>query len=144
MGDPQINFVGTGLLGNDGSLTPFSFNSSHLLLWVFRGNVPDNIHHVGWFRGVVDSDVGINGTGNVQRLYIGRTKIFIPIFPFSPPFQIEIITKPWIEQLDVQFYEIILSESQSQPNSINDPNSDPQDPRNAANTTGNSYGGMTT
>lgn len=142
MGEPTINFVGSALINNGGSLLPLSFNSPHIIAWVYRGNVPDRYWNVGWIRGLFDSDIGQNAAGNSQRLYIGKTKLFVPLYPFEPPFQIEIILKSWVEALDCQFYEIIPAPAQNVGNIAPNPDLDPQNPYIFNSTAGNSYGGL--
>lgn len=120
MSDPTINFLGSTLISNGGSVLPFYCNSPHVIAWIFRGNVPANYYHVGWIRAILDTDMGENYAGNPQRLYVGKTKLFFPIFPFSPPYRLEISLKSWIEALDCQFYDVIPG--------VPTPTNDPQDP----------------
>lgn len=121
MADPTINFVGSALVEGGGQILPLDFHSPYVIAWVFRGNVPPQNWHIGWIQPIVNSDIGENVGSPIQNLYIGQRKLFFPIYPFSPPFKIEVIPKSWITQLQCQFYEVIPPATEPVPDP--DPNS---------------------
>jgi hypothetical protein len=102
-----INFVGRSLIENGGGRLPMIFNSPHVIVMVARGNIPDWAFQVGWIRGLVDTDFGSIGTGNIQRLYVGNVMFKLQAYPFRPPFHLEIFLKSSVQALDCQFYEVI-------------------------------------
>lgn len=144
MADPSISFVGSALIDNGGSVLPYSFSSPHIIVWAFRGNTPENNFKAGWIRAIIDTDIGENYAGNAIRLYFGRVKLFFPIYPFDPPFKLQIILPPYISVLDCQFYQVAPAQTEPIGNLSPDPSSDPQDPYIINASTGNSYGGLIT
>lgn len=102
-----INFVGQSVIADGGGRIPLTFNSPHVILIVQRGSVPNWAYQVGWVRGVVETDFGFVGTGQIQRLYIGNVLLKLQAYPFRPPFQLEIFLKSSVAALDCQFYEVI-------------------------------------